>query len=80
MIILKMYIINILFHGFYIFKDDTIKTIKDKIACTIKNNPKYGENLYITPSRQYLWCEKYSYNKNPEKIMIGQNGFVVMNY
>lgn len=54
----------------YIFKDDTIKNIKDKICCSIKNNSKFGENAYIIPSRQYLWSE-YIFNSKLEKIMIG---------
>lgn len=55
----------------YIFKDDTIKNIKDKICITIKNNNKFGENSYLLPSRQYLWSEYY-FNEKLEKIMIGQ--------
>jgi len=55
----------------YIFKDDTIKIIKNKICCSIKNNPKFEKNAYIIPSRQYLWSEYY-FNNNIEKIMIGQ--------
>jgi hypothetical protein len=55
----------------YIFKDDTIKTIKDKICCSLKNNNKFGESSYVLPSRQYLWGEYY-FNNNLEKIMLGQ--------
>ena len=55
----------------YIFKDDTIKTIKHKICGSIKNNKKFGNNIFIIPSRQYLWSEYY-YEDNVEKIMIGQ--------
>lgn len=55
----------------YIFKDDTIKIIKDKICCSIKNNKKFDNNTYLIPSRQYLWSEYY-YGKNIEKVMIGQ--------
>ena len=55
----------------YIFKDDTIQTIKSKICCTIKNNPKFGKNVYILPSRQYLYCE-YLYQKEIVPIMVGQ--------
>ena len=55
----------------YIFKDDSIKKMKDKIACSIKNNIKFGRNSYIIPSRQYLWSEYYFKNK-VEKVMIGQ--------
>jgi hypothetical protein len=55
----------------YIFKDDTVKAIKDKIATTIKNNQKFDSNAYIIPSRQYLWSE-YFFEDKLEKIMIGQ--------
>jgi hypothetical protein len=55
----------------YIFKDDTIKMIKNKICCSLKNNEKFGGTSYITPSRQYLWSEYY-YNEKVEKVMIGQ--------
>ena len=67
----------------YIFKDDTIKKIKDKICCSIKLNDifeKSGDlkhNAYLTPSRIYLWS-KYEFidqedsNKKIEQIMLGQ--------
>lgn len=50
----------------FIFKDDTIKTIKDKICCSIKNH-----DSYLIPSRQYLWTEYY-WDNSVEKIMLGQ--------
>jgi hypothetical protein len=55
----------------YIYKDDTIENIKNKICCSIKCNEKFGEDLYLIPSRQYLWGEYY-YNNLINKIMIGQ--------
>ncbi len=55
----------------YIFKDDTIKNIKNKICVSIKNSVKFGEDSYIIPSRQYLWSE-YIFDNKIEKIMIGQ--------
>jgi hypothetical protein len=54
----------------YILKDDTIKTIKNKIFSSIKNNPKFGKKAYLMPSRQYLWSE-YQIDKYYDKIMIG---------
>ncbi|AVL93900.1 putative early transcription factor large subunit [Megavirus vitis] len=59
----------------YIYKDDSIRIIKDKICCGFKNNNKYGESTYIIPSHQYLWSE-YLYNGNLEKIMIGQKWII----
>lgn len=55
----------------YIFKDDTIKTMKNKIICSLKNNDKFEKNAHILPSRIYLWSE-FFYNEKLEKIMIGQ--------
>ena len=67
----------------YIFKDDTIKKIKEKISCSIKLNnifEKSGDvkhNAYLTPSRLYLWS-KYDFidqednNKKTEQVMLGQ--------
>jgi len=55
----------------YIFGDDTIKIVKDKICCSIKNNKKFEDILFLAPSRQYLWGE-YVYNNEIDKIMIGQ--------
>src|SRR5690606_7026703 len=43
----------------YIYKDDTVKTIKKKITAGFKNNDKFGNNTYIVPSYQYLWSEYY---------------------
>ena len=62
----KFYVLNN-----YIFKDDTIKIIKDKITCSFKNNIKFGKNSYILPSRQYLWSE-YFFDNNIDKVMLGQ--------
>ena len=54
----------------YIFKDDTIKNIRNKICCGIKLNDKFGE-LYLLPSRQYFWSE-YLHENTIKKVMIGQ--------
>lgn len=55
----------------YIFKDDTVKTIKKKICASIANNTKFEKDPSIAPSRQYLWSEYY-FNDTIEKVMIGQ--------
>ena len=54
----------------YIYKDDTIQTIKNKICCGIKMNDKFGLYPYLIPSRQYIWTEYY-FNNVIEKIMLG---------
>ena len=59
----------------YIYKDDTIKVIHNKICCGFKNDNKFGDNTYIIPSYQYLWSEYY-YKDKMEKIMIGQKWIV----
>jgi len=55
----------------FILKDDTIKTIKQKICCSLKNNKKFEKNARLIPSRIYLWSE-YIQNKKIEKVSIGQ--------
>ena len=62
---------KIFIYNHYLFKDDTIKTVRNKICCSIKTNPKFGQNCYLTPSRLYLWSE-YIINNKVEKVMIGQ--------
>jgi len=57
-------------YSFYIFKDDNIKIVKNKIACSIKNNSKFGKINYIIPSRMYIWAE-YLVNNKLDKISIG---------
>jgi hypothetical protein len=55
----------------YILKDDTVKIIRNKICCSLKCNPIFGEDLYLTPSRQYFWIE-YFHNDQINKISVGQ--------
>jgi hypothetical protein len=55
----------------FIYSDDSIKTVKEKICCSIRNNNKFGEKNYLLPSRQYFWSE-YIYNDIVEKVMVGQ--------
>ena len=40
---------KIFIYNHYLFKDDTIKTIKDKICITLKNNKKFSDNSYLLP-------------------------------
>jgi hypothetical protein len=64
----------------YIYKNDTIKNIKNKITCSIKKNKMFDKNSeLLIPSRVYLWSEYY-YNElvdnrilvKYDKIMLGQ--------
>jgi len=61
----KYYILNQ-----YIYKDDTIKTIKNKISISLPLSDKYGENIYLLPETQYLWTE-YIFNNKYDYVMIG---------
>jgi hypothetical protein len=51
----------------YIFKDDVIKNIKNKITVSIP----LKNNLKLLPECQYLWSEYYN-TTGREEIMIGQ--------
>jgi hypothetical protein len=64
----------------YIYKNDTIKNIKNKITCSIMKNKIFDKNSeLLIPSRIYLWSEYY-YNElvdnklvvNHDKVMLGQ--------
>jgi hypothetical protein len=56
---------------YYLYKDDTIKNIKNKICGSMLNNSIFNNNPYITPSRIYLWSQYY-FDNNLQKVMIGQ--------
>lgn len=55
----------------YIFPDDTIKTMRNKIATSIPINPKFGKDVKFLPEYQYFWCE-YVMNNKKDKVMLGQ--------
>jgi hypothetical protein len=55
----------------YIFKDDTIKTIKNKICITLPLSENFGKGIKLIPEAQYFWSE-YLTPKGKEDIMIGQ--------
>lgn len=65
----------------YIFDDDSIKKIKQKISVSIINNPifinKFKHDNFIVPSRIYLFSkhkykDRFNSSISEEKIMIGQ--------
>ncbi len=62
----KIYITNQ-----YIFEDDNIKNMRNKIANSIPLNPKFGKDLKLLPEYQYFWSE-YIMNKKKDKVMLGQ--------
>ena len=57
----------------YIYKDDTIKNMRNKIAVSIKLSNKFTKttNMNILPEAQYFWSE-YNFQNNVDMVMIGQ--------
>jgi hypothetical protein len=55
----------------YIFKDDTIKILKQKIAVTIPLSDSFGPDVKLIPETQFLWSE-YNSDVGKELIMLGQ--------
>jgi hypothetical protein len=55
----------------YIYKDDTIKTMRQKISVTIKISDKFAKKMHILPETQYLWSE-YDFENKQDLVMIGQ--------
>ena len=55
----------------YIFKDDTIKNMRQKIAVSITISDKFGKSIKLLPETQYFWSE-YDINKKNDQVMIGQ--------
>jgi hypothetical protein len=55
----------------YIFKDDNIKVIKNKICTTIELSDIFGKGIKLIPEAQYFWSE-YNGINGKEEIMIGQ--------
>ena len=62
----KIYITN-----HYIFEDDTIKNMRNKIATSIPLNPKFGKDFKFLPEYQYFWSE-YTYKNKRDRVMLGQ--------
>ena len=54
----------------YIFEDDTIKNIRNKVAISIPLNPKFG-NFKLLPEYQYFWSN-YTINNKKDQVMLGQ--------
>ena len=55
----------------YIFMDDTIKTMRQKISTTIQLNPKFGKEIKLLPEAQYFWSE-YTFEGKIDYVMLGQ--------
>ena len=65
-IVKKYYITNQ-----YIFKDETIKSMRNKICITIPISNKFGKDVRLLPETQYFWC-CYNFENNQEFVMLGQ--------
>ena len=55
----------------YIFIDDTIQNMRNKIAVSIPISEKFGENIKLLPEYQYFWSE-YNLKNQVDRVMIGQ--------
>jgi len=55
----------------YIFKDDTIKTLRNKIAVSIPLSDKFHKETKLLPEMQYFWSEYYN-EKGQDNVMLGQ--------
>ena len=55
----------------YIFKDDTIKSMRNKITISISCSQKFGKGIKLLPETQYFWSE-YLFGKETDNIMLGQ--------
>lgn len=55
----------------FIFTDDTIQNMRQKISISIPINPKFGKEIKILPETQYFWSE-YTFEGKIEQIMLGQ--------
>ena len=66
--------------GQYIYQNDTIDELKNKICYSILNKDIYSKSKnYIIPSRQYLWFYDNSSKANPLGFM-WMNGPLTLNY
>lgn len=55
----------------FIFKDDTIKIMRQKICISIPISDKFGKSIRILPETQYFWSE-YEFENKTDQIMLGQ--------
>lgn len=55
----------------YIFKDDSIKNMRNKITVSIPISDKFGSGIRLLPETQYFFSE-YPFENNIDRVMIGQ--------
>ena len=66
----KVYITN-----YFIFNNDNILNIKEKICTCIKNTSYINDDCYILPTRQFLYS-KYIYNNKLNYICLGHSFYL----
>ena len=54
----------------YIFMDDMVKTLREKIAVSVGISDKFGD-IKLLPEYMYFWTE-YNLNNNKDYVMLGQ--------
>ena len=62
----KLYIIDQ-----FIYHDDTVKNIRNKISVSIPLSDKFSDNIKLLPEYQYFWTE-YNLNNKIDYVMLGQ--------
>jgi hypothetical protein len=55
----------------FIFKDDTIKAMRQKICISVPISDKFGKAIRILPESQYFWSE-YEFENKIDQVMLGQ--------
>ncbi len=55
----------------YIFKDDTIKNMRQKITVSLPISTKFGKSMKLLPEAQYFWSE-YKIDNKEDLVMLGQ--------
>jgi hypothetical protein len=55
----------------FIFKDDTIKSMRNKICTSIPISTKFGKSMKLLPESQYFWSE-YDFENKQDYVMLGQ--------
>jgi len=55
----------------FIFYDDNINTIRNKIAVSIPLSDKFGDGIKLLPEYMYFWTE-YNHNNTLDRVMLGQ--------
>ncbi len=55
----------------FIFKDDTIKTMRQKITVSVPISDKFGKAVRLLPETQYFWSE-YDFENKEDYVMLGQ--------